>query len=93
MLYLFRQYRKQIKDFLYDLVQSKPSCKEEADASSLSLEVWDNKNNTDDINSFHSAENDECNLLFTIDNQPNMNDNLDIPTYGQVCCNIPLMYY
>ncbi|EZA56879.1 Zinc finger CCHC domain-containing protein 8-like protein [Ooceraea biroi] len=90
-----RQYRKKIKDFLYDLIQSKPSPKEDADTSRLILEIWDNKANSEDMDSYLSTENNdslhslppndtngECNL-FTIDNRPNINDHLDIPAYGQ----------
>lgn len=98
-LYICRQYRQQIKDFLHTLVQSKSSLEEDATASSLILEVWDNKDNSKDqemsisveinISSNNDSINENndiiCNSLFTIDRQPKLTDDLDIPTYGKVC--------
>ncbi|XP_067204922.1 zinc finger CCHC domain-containing protein 8 homolog [Linepithema humile] len=87
-----RQYRRQIREFLHTLVQSDPSQKEDVNESSLILEIWDNRNNSKDQESFMESNSepndtmqsdDTCDLLFTIDKQPNVKNNLDIPKYGQ----------
>ncbi|XP_011634594.1 zinc finger CCHC domain-containing protein 8 homolog [Pogonomyrmex barbatus] len=86
-----RQYRQQIKDFLHNLVQSKPSFKKDTNESSLILEVWDDKDNfkespasPENKNANESVEcNNICDSLFTIDKQPNAKNDLDVPTYGQ----------
>jgi hypothetical protein len=79
------------------LIQSEVSSNEDADASNLTLEIWDNKNNTknifsslniknnDTLNSTSTNDNNKYNSLFTIDIQPNTdkqsNIDLDIPVY------------
>ncbi|XP_072744365.1 zinc finger CCHC domain-containing protein 8 homolog isoform X2 [Anoplolepis gracilipes] len=89
-----RQYRQQIKDFLYKLVHSKPSHEQDINASSLILEVWDSKNNSKDQELSISVEDnsvlydnaestDIYDSLFTIDKKPNFMNDLDVPTYGQ----------
>lgn len=93
ILYIYRQYRQQIKDFLHSLVQSKPS--QDINVSSLVLEVWDSKDSSKDQELSISIENnalndstestDICDSLFTIDKEPNFLNDLDVPTYGQVC--------
>lgn len=97
--YIYRQYRQQIKDFLHTLVQSEPSNEQDVNVSSLILEVWDNKDNSKDQELSVNAENnsalndstestDTCDSLFTsvyVDNKPNFMNDLDVPTYGQVC--------
>lgn len=86
-----RRYRQQVKNFLHALIRTKPLCKKDTNKSSLTLEIWD-----DEIDSKikemlvnvknESAPNDnvQCDdFLFTIDKQPNVQNDLDIPTYGQ----------
>jgi len=96
ILYIYRQYRQQIKDFLHSLVQSKPSHKQDVNVSSLILEVWDNKDSfkdqelsidIEDNNALNdSTENtDVCDSLFMVDKKPTFLNDLDVPTYGQVC--------
>lgn len=99
ILYIYRQYRQQIKDFLHTLVQSKPSHEQDINGSSLILEIWDNKDNSKDQESFVNVEDnsalndstektDTCDLIlsmFTIDKKPNFMNDLEVPTYGQVC--------
>lgn len=105
ILYIYRQYRQQIKDFLHSLVQSKPS--QDINVSSLILEVWDNKDSSKDQDLSISIEDnnapqlqlndttkstDICDSLFTIDKKPNFLNDLDVPTYGQVC-HLSLIYF
>lgn len=75
-------------------MQSEPSQREDTNESSLILEIWDNKDHSKDQESFmeNNSElndriksDDTCDLLFTIDKRPNVQNNLDIPKYGQVC--------
>ncbi|KYN07477.1 Zinc finger CCHC domain-containing protein 8 like protein [Cyphomyrmex costatus] len=80
-----RRYRRQIKDFLYTLVHSKPRCKKDSNESSLTLEIWDDGIDYKD-GKFVDNDNvcdDTHDFLFTIDKQPNAKNDLDIPTYGQ----------
>ena len=79
---------------MHTLVRSESSQEEDVNESSLILEIWDNKDNSKDQESCiesNSQSNDRmqvddsCDLLFTIDNQPSVKDNFDIPKYGQVC--------
>lgn len=97
ILYIYRQYRQQIKDFLHSLVQSKSPDKQDINiSSSLILEVWDNKDSSKDQELSISIEDnnvlnvstentDVCDSLFMIDKKPNFLNDLDVPTYGQVC--------
>lgn len=78
-------------------MQSTLSCEEDMDTSNLILEVWDNKNppnnlsiNTENnipLSSNHIRESSDitCDLLFTIDTQPKLTNDFDVPTYGKVC--------
>jgi len=89
-----RRYRKQIKDFLNNLIQLE-SPDEDADESSLILEIRDNKNdiknifsspkNNDTLNSISTKDDNKHDSLFVIDIQPNTNKktntDLDIPVY------------
>ncbi|XP_032684036.1 zinc finger CCHC domain-containing protein 8 homolog [Odontomachus brunneus] len=85
-----RQYRQKIRDFLHTLVESELFCEEDVNTSNLILEVWD-KNHQDilsissksNIVSYndHSIENSD--LPFTIDTQPKLTSDYDIPTYGK----------
>jgi len=85
-----RRYRQQVKDFLYTLVRSKPLCKKDSNESSLTLEVWDDEIESKDEEEVVENKNDsvQCadtnDFLFTIDKRPNVKNDLDIPTYGQV---------
>lgn len=94
ILCICRQYRQQVKNFLHALMRTKPLCKKEINTneSSLTLEIWDDAVDSKDKEVSVSTENEsisndsvQCDdFLFTIDNQPNVKDDLDIPTYGQV---------
>ncbi|KYN12559.1 Zinc finger CCHC domain-containing protein 8 like protein [Trachymyrmex cornetzi] len=81
-----RRYRRQIKDFLYTLVRSKPRRKKDSNESSLTLEIWDDGVDSKD-KKFVENDNIQCSdisdFLFTIDKQPNVKNDMDIPTYGQ----------
>jgi len=88
-----RRYRQQVKDFLYTLVGSKSLCKKDSNESSLTLEVWDDKIESKDEEKLIENKNvlndsvqcaDRDDFLFTIDKRPNVKNDLDIPTYGQV---------
>lgn len=85
-----------MKDFLHALVQSKPLLEKDANESSLTLEVWDNKVDSKDEeemlanagNKSALKDSKQCDskhdFLFTIDKHPNIKNDLDIPKYGQV---------
>jgi len=87
-----RRYRQQVKDFLYTLVRSEPLCKNDSNESSLTLEIWDDEVESKDEELVENKNvlNDsvQCadmkDFLFTIDKRPNVKNDLDIPTYGQV---------
>ncbi|XP_017886151.2 zinc finger CCHC domain-containing protein 8 homolog isoform X1 [Ceratina calcarata] len=92
-----RRYIERIKDFLKELVSSKVISQESDNG--LTLEVWDNDNandndndNKDDSTSrsieIETTESDDsediiCDTLFTVDTQPKLIDDLDVPTYGK----------
>lgn len=95
ILCICRRYRQQVKDFLHTLVQSKPLLEKDANESSLTLEVWDDKVDSKDEEMLANAGNKstlkdskQCDskhdFLFTIDKHPNIKNDLDIPKYGQV---------
>nr|XP_012147321.1 PREDICTED: zinc finger CCHC domain-containing protein 8 homolog isoform X1 [Megachile rotundata] len=80
-----RQYSKKITKFLGELVSSK--IKNQENDNGLTLEIWDN-----DIDSCQSIEittesEDSqdiiCDTLFTVDTQPKIKDDFDVPTYGK----------
>jgi len=61
---------------LNNLIQSEVSSNEDADASSLILEIWDNKNNTKNIfSSLNTKNNDTLNSISTDDHILLSNDN------------------
>ncbi|XP_011873992.1 PREDICTED: zinc finger CCHC domain-containing protein 8 homolog isoform X2 [Vollenhovia emeryi] len=81
------QYRAQVKDFLQSLLRARPLCKKNANESDLTLEIWENEIdseemfiNLEDENTGHDSV--ECIDNFTIDKRPNIND-LAVPTYEQ----------
>ncbi|KAG5316237.1 ZCHC8 protein, partial [Acromyrmex insinuator] len=81
-----RRYRRQIKDFLYTLVRSKPRRKKDSHESSLTLEIWDDGVDSKDKKFVENDDvqcSDTSDFLFTIDKQPNVKNDMDIPTYGQ----------
>lgn len=73
-------------------MRTKPLCKKDTNESSLTLEIWDDEVDSKDKEVSVSTENEsslnesvQCDdFLFTIDKQPNVKNDLDIPTYGQV---------
>lgn len=71
-------------------MRTKPLCKKDTNESSLTLEIWDDEVDSKDKEVSVSTESSmnnstQCdNFLFTIDKQPNIKNDLDIPTYGQV---------
>ncbi|KYN43465.1 Zinc finger CCHC domain-containing protein 8 like protein [Trachymyrmex septentrionalis] len=86
-----RQYRRQIKDFLYTLVRSKPRRKKDSNESNLTLEIWDDGVDSKDKKFVENDDiqcSDTSDFLFTIDKQPNVKNDMDIPTYGQKYENI-----
>ncbi|XP_012528725.2 zinc finger CCHC domain-containing protein 8 homolog [Monomorium pharaonis] len=82
-----RRYRQQVKDFLHALVRSKPCHEKDENKSSLILEIWNDKVEDEEKNdndlSNNATECDGIDDLFTIDKQPNVKNDLDVPTYGQ----------
>ncbi|KAG5322171.1 ZCHC8 protein, partial [Acromyrmex heyeri] len=81
-----RRYRRQIKDFLYTLVRSKSRRKKDSHESSLTLEIWDDGVDSKDKKFVENDDiqcSDTSDFLFTIDKQPNVKNDMDIPTYGQ----------
>lgn len=78
-------------------MESKLSCKEDVDTSNLMLEVWSDKDLQDKLsintesnivslsNNCIESNNVTCDLLFTIDTQPKLTNDFDVPTYGKVC--------
>lgn len=81
-----RQYNKKIKEFLEELESCKIRCQE--NDNGLTLEVWDN--DTDSISqsieiTTESEDSQDiiCDTLFTVDKQPKLKDDFDVPTYGK----------
>ncbi|XP_076160121.1 zinc finger CCHC domain-containing protein 8 homolog isoform X2 [Ptiloglossa arizonensis] len=72
-----RQYSKQIKEFLEELIPSTVSSQESND--SLTLEIWDNETTTE----IDDSQDIICDTMFIIDTQPKLKDDLDVPTYGK----------
>jgi len=68
-------------------VRSKPRCKKDLNESSLTLEIWDDEVDSKDKKFVENDDiqcSDTSDFLFTIDKQPNVKNDMDIPTYGQV---------
>lgn len=74
-------------------MRTKPLCKKDTNESSLTLEIWDDEVDSKDEQVLVSTGNEstlndsvqfEHDFLFTIDKRPNVKNDLDIPTYGQV---------
>ncbi|XP_054008951.1 zinc finger CCHC domain-containing protein 8 homolog [Hylaeus anthracinus] len=81
-----RQYRKQIKDFLEDLIPSVVKGQENDD--SLTLEVWENDKDFTSQSVEITTESEEsqdtiCDTLFTVDKEPKLANDIDVPTYGK----------
>lgn len=89
-----RQYRKRIKEFLEELTSSKVKCEENDD--SLSLEIWDHDVDSRSQSAEVTTESEDsqdilCDSMFTVDTQPQMQDDFDVPTYGKVCYSATLV--
>ncbi|XP_020298799.1 zinc finger CCHC domain-containing protein 8 homolog isoform X2 [Pseudomyrmex gracilis] len=79
-----RQYRQRLKAFLHTLIQSELSHEEDSNESSLVLDIWDNQNCYKESCGNIKYNNDMIHdSLFTIDKQPNVVHDSDVPTYGQ----------
>ena len=83
---ILRQYRKRIKEFLEELTSSKVKCEENDD--SLSLEIWDQDVDSGSQSVEVTTESEDsqdliCDAMFTVDTQPQMQDDFDVPTYGK----------
>ncbi|XP_076627721.1 zinc finger CCHC domain-containing protein 8 homolog isoform X2 [Colletes latitarsis] len=80
-----RQYSKQIKEFLEELI---PSTFKSSENDSLTLEIWDNdidsaSQSVETITESEESQDIICDTLFTVDKQPKLKDDLDVPTYGK----------
>lgn len=67
------------------MIQSELSHEEDSNESSLVLDIWDNQNCYKESCDNIKYNNDMIHSLFTIDKQPNIVHDSDVPTYGQVC--------
>ncbi|XP_076232999.1 zinc finger CCHC domain-containing protein 8 homolog isoform X2 [Calliopsis andreniformis] len=84
-----RQYGDRIKVFIEGLISCKVETQENED--SLTLEIWENDVDQADSTSQSveiSTESEDsqgiiCDTLFTVDTQPKLKDDLDVPTYGK----------
>ncbi|XP_076755383.1 zinc finger CCHC domain-containing protein 8 homolog [Xylocopa sonorina] len=80
-----RQYSKRIKEFLEELVSSK--IRNQENDNGLTLEVWDNDidstSQSIEITESEDSQDIICDTLFTVDTQPKVKDDLDVPTYGK----------
>lgn len=75
--------------FLRNLIAKSTKSKPETNSSGLILEIWDDNFDHEDgeISGSTEAENSQDTFedkLFTIDTEPKLRDDLDIPTYGKV---------
>ncbi|KZC13326.1 PREDICTED: zinc finger CCHC domain-containing protein 8 homolog isoform X2 [Dufourea novaeangliae] len=81
-----RQYSKRIKEFIEELIPFTIKCQE--NDNSLSLELWDNDTDSTSQSVEITTESDDsqdiiCDSLFTVDTQPKLQDDFDVPTYGK----------
>ncbi|XP_076654586.1 zinc finger CCHC domain-containing protein 8 homolog isoform X1 [Halictus rubicundus] len=81
-----RQYSKHIKEFIEKLIPSMVKCHESED--SLELDIWDNDICSTSQSAEFTTESEDsqdliCDTLFTVDTQPKLQDDFDIPTYGK----------
>lgn len=70
-------------------MRSKPHRKKDSNESSLTLEIWDDGVDSREkmfVENDNVKFDDTYDFLFTIDKQPNVKNDMDIPTYGQVTC-------
>ncbi|XP_043673637.1 zinc finger CCHC domain-containing protein 8 homolog [Vespula pensylvanica] len=81
-----RQYEKEIRQFLQDLVLKTSKRITDSNFSDIILEIWDKTENYDqqvlDANT-EGEDNEDTLPLFTIDTQPTLKSNIDVPTYGK----------
>lgn len=86
-LLYYRQYEKEIRQFLQDLVLKTSKRITDSNFSDIILEIWDKTENYDqqilDANT-EGEDNEDTLPLFTIDTQPTLKSNIDVPTYGKV---------
>ena len=81
-----RQYSNKLKKFLEELVSSK--IKSQESDSGLTLEIWDDDTDSTSQSIVITTDNDDsqdiiCDTLFTVDTNPKVKDDFDIPTYGK----------
>ncbi|KOC67185.1 Zinc finger CCHC domain-containing protein 8 like protein [Habropoda laboriosa] len=79
-------YSKRIKEFLEELVSSK--IKSQENDNGLTLEIWDNDTDSTSQSIEITTKSDDsqdiiCETLFTVDTQPKLKDDFDVPTYGK----------
>ncbi|OXU24103.1 hypothetical protein TSAR_010674 [Trichomalopsis sarcophagae] len=91
----FRSYHKKIECFLKELISSKSSKRKVATSiEDLVLQIFDAKDEHGDPSELDSSisiieDKHPNDLLFTIENEPKMQDDLDIPMYGKACLEKP----
>lgn len=83
----YRQYGKEIRGFLQDLVSKTSKQATDSSFSDVILEIWDK---TEKCNRQISEANEDIgdskdtSSLFTIDTQPTLKSDIDIPKYRKV---------
>ncbi|KAK1133898.1 hypothetical protein K0M31_011684 [Melipona bicolor] len=80
-----RQYNKRIKEFLEELSSKN---KYQENDNGLTLEIWDNDTDSMSQSVEITTESDDsqdiiCDTLFTVDKQPKLKNEFDVPTYGK----------
>lgn len=63
----------------------------------LTLEIWDNDTDSMSQSVEITTESDDsqdiiCDTLFTVDKQPKLKNEFDVPTYGKVCSFFIVMF-
>ncbi|CAK9809839.1 Zinc finger CCHC domain-containing protein 8 homolog [Anthophora plagiata] len=81
-----RHYSKRVKEFLEELVSSK--IKSQENDNGLTLEIWDNDTDSTNQSIEITTKSDDsqdiiCETLFTVDTQPKLKDDFDVPSYGK----------
>lgn len=81
-----RQYEKEIRLFLQNLVFKTTQKETDSSFSDIILEIWEKEDNCDQQvldTSTKSEDSQDVLPLFTIDTQPAVNSDTDVPTYGK----------
>ncbi|KAK2576331.1 hypothetical protein KPH14_005692 [Odynerus spinipes] len=82
-----RQYEQEIRKFLQNLVFKTAQRATDSTFSDIVLEIWDKEESCDqrvlDANTESEDSQEDLSPLFTIDTQPILKSDVDVPTYGK----------